>query len=98
MVERKQHPSETLVHKKVENRKIFLIILQNKQFLSHQGLDFWRNNNEDNFQHLMKLSAMAEPGTTSWMEKKQEKYFHHDILNEIVKLMVLIILTYITKI
>ena len=41
---------------------------------------------------------MAEPGTTSWMEKKQEKYFHHDILNEIVKLMVLIILTYITKI
>ena len=46
----------------------------------------------------MKLSATVDPRTTSWMEKKQEKYFHHDIQNEFIRLMVFIILRDIAKI
>ena len=93
---KKKHSGETLIYKNVKNIQIFLIILWNKQFLSHQGLD-WRNNNEDDFEQLMKLSATVDPRTTSWMEKKQGKYFHHDIQNEFIRLMVFIILRDIAK-
>ena len=68
------------------------------QFFTHQGLAFWRNNNEDGFEQLMKLSATIDPRITSWMEKKQKEYFHHDIQNEFIRLMVFIILRDIAKI
>ena len=40
----------------------------------------------------MKLSANIDPRITSSMEKKREKYLHHDTQNEIVRLMAFIIL------
>ena len=58
---------ETPICKKATNRQIFLTILRNIQFLSRQGLAFWGNNNEGNFEKLMKLSAKVDPRTTSWM-------------------------------
>ena len=44
---------ETLICEKSRNRKIFLTILRNLQFLSCQGLAFRGNNNEGNFEQLM---------------------------------------------
>ena len=48
----------------------FLTIVQNIQLLSRQGLAFRGNNNEGNFEQLMKLIAKDGPRITSWMEKK----------------------------
>ena len=72
-------------------------ILRNIQFLSGQGLVFQESNNE-NFEQLMKLSAKVDPRITSWMEKKREKYLHHDTQNLIIRLMVFIILKDIAKV
>ena len=58
---------ETPICKKARNRQIFLTILRSIQFLSRQGLAFWGNNNEGNFEKLMKLSAKVDPRITSWM-------------------------------
>ena len=44
---------ETLICERSRNRKIFLTILRNLQFLSCQGLAFRGNNNEGNFEQLM---------------------------------------------
>ena len=82
---------ETLICEKARNRQIFLTILRNIQFLSCQGLAFQGNNNEGNFEQLLKLSAKVDPRTISWMEKKPEKYLHHDTQNKI-RLMAFIIL------
>ena len=51
----------------------FLTIVQNIQLLSRQGLAFRGNNNEGNFEQLMKLIAKDGPRITSWMEKKVRK-------------------------
>ena len=40
----------------------------------------------------MKLTANVDPRIISWMEKKREKYHHHDTQHEIIRLMALIIL------
>ena len=64
---------ETLIWESARNRQIFLTILRNIQFLSRQGLAFQENNNEENFEQLMKLSAKIDPRITSWMEKKISK-------------------------
>ena len=64
-----------------------LTILQNIQVHSHQGVAFWGNNNEGYFELLMELSAKVDTRITSCAEKKQEKYLHHDMQNEIIRLM-----------
>ena len=45
----------------------------------------------------MKLSTEVNPRLTCWMEKKREKYLHHDTQNEIIRLMAFIILRDIAK-
>ena len=45
----------------------------------------------------MKLSAKVDPSITSWMEKRRQKYLHHDTQNEIIRLMAFIILRDIAK-
>ena len=45
----------------------------------------------------MKLSAKVDPRITSWMEKKREKYLHHDTQNVIIRLMVFMILKDMAK-
>ena len=71
---------------------MFLTILRNIQLLSRQGLVFQRNNNEGNFEQLMKLSAKVDHRITSWIEKKRETYLHHDTQNAIIKLLAFMIL------
>ena len=55
---------------KARNSQMFLTILRNIQLLSRQGLVFQKNNNEVNFEQLMKLSAKVEHRIISWIEKK----------------------------
>ena len=88
---------EILICEKARNRQIFLTILWNIQFISRQGLAFQGNNNEGNFEQLMKLNTEVDPRLTCWMEKKQEKYLHHDTQNKIIRLMAFIILRDIAK-
>ena len=76
---------------------MFLTILRNIQLLSRQGLVFQRNNNEGNFEQLMKLSAKVDHRITSWIEKKRETYLHHDTQNAIIKLLTFMILRDIKK-
>ena len=61
-----------------EISKSFLTIFRNIQFFSCQGLAFRGNNNEGNYEYLMKLSAKVDPRITSWMDKKRENYLHDD--------------------
>ena len=61
---------ETLICEKA--RQIFLTILRNIQFVSHQCLAFLGNDNEGNFEQLMKLRAKVDPRIITWMEKKRE--------------------------
>ena len=86
-----------LICEKARNKQIFLTLLRNIRFLSHQGLAFWGNNNEGNFEQLVKLIAKVDPRITSWMEKKRQKYLHHDTQNEIIRLMAFMILRDIAK-
>ena len=88
---------KTLICETARNRQIFLTILRNIQFLSGQGLALQESNNEGNFEQLMKLSAKVDPRITSWMEKKREKYLHHDTQNVIIRLMVFMILKDMAK-
>ena len=88
---------ETLICEKARNRHIFLTKLRNIRFLSRQDLAFQGNNNEANFEQLMKLSPIVDPRITSWMEKKRQKYLHHDTQNEIIRLMAFIILRDIAR-
>ena len=62
---------ETLICEKA--RQIFLTIFRNIQFVSHQCLAFRGNDNEGNFEQLMKLRAKVDPRIITWMEKKREK-------------------------
>ena len=81
-----------MICKKARNRYMFLTILRNTQLLSRQGLVFQRNNNEGDFEQLMKLSAKVDYRITSWIEKKRETYLHHDMQNSIIKLLNFMIL------
>ena len=81
-----------MICEKARNRQMFLTILRNIQLLSRQGLVFQRNNNEGNFEQLMKLSAKIDHRITSWIEKKREAYLHHDMQNSIIKLLTFMIL------
>ena len=77
---------------KARNRKMFFTILRKTQLLSRQGLVFQRNNNEGNFEQLMKLSAKVDHRITSWIKKKREMHLHHGMQNSVVKLLTFMIL------
>ena len=81
-----------MICEKARNRQMFLTIRRNMQLLSRQGLVFQRNNNEGNFEQLLKLSAKVDHRITSSIGKKREMYLHHDMQNSIIKLLTFMIL------
>ena len=64
---------------------------------ARQGLPFCGNEDQGNFDQLMKLSSKIDPRITSWVEKKRNKYLHSDSQNEILKLTSFTMLRDITK-
>ena len=65
--------SGSLVNEKAKNRQMFLTILQNIQFLARQGLAFHENEDQGNFDQMMKVISKIDPRITSWIEKKKNK-------------------------
>ena len=88
----------SLVNEKAKDLQMFLMILQNIQFLTRQGLAIRKNEDQGNFDQLMKFSSKIIPRITSWIEKKnRNNYLHNDSQNEILKLMALTMLRDIAK-
>ena len=80
-------------HGKSTNRKIFLKILQNIQFLARQGIALrGHDDKESNFLQLFKLRRCDNHDMSNWLEKKGDKYLSPDIQNEVIQLMSLSIL------
>ena len=79
---------------KSTNRQCLLKILSNVKFLAHQSLPL-RGAGDDcdsNFTQLYLLREEDNPILKAWCTKKQNKYVHHEIQNEMMKVMALKIL------
>ena len=80
-------------HGKSTNRKVFLKILQNIQFLARQGIALrGHDDKESNFLQLFKLRGCDNDDMSNWQEKKRDRYLSPDIQNEVIQLMSLSIL------
>ena len=71
------------------NRRCFMKVLQNLQFLSHQGLAFRGDESDENsnFIQLLKLRSNDVPELLDWLKKKTNRFTSHDVQNEIIMLM-----------
>lgn len=79
---------------KATNRRMFLKIVRCIKFLSRQGLPL-RGVGADSDSNLMQLLQMEChdcPELQMWLRKKTDKYTSHDIQNEIMQIMALMIL------
>ena len=80
--------SDKLAEQKQLNGKIFVMVLQNTQFLARQGLALQGNDDkESNFLQLTKLRGKDDSNIELWIQKKTGNYTSHDIQNEILDLM-----------
>ena len=84
---------------KENNRKNFLKILTNVQYLAKQNLAFRKGNNEQdsNFIQLLKLRSEDDQELSKWLDKNRNKYTSHENQNEILKLMANQVLTEISN-
>ena len=71
---------------------MFLAVLQNKQFLTRQGLEIRGNKGQGNFDPATKLSSKTDARISWWInqkvdrkKKKRNRYLHSDSQNEILK-------------
>ena len=70
------------------NRKIFIKILQNIQYLVRQGIALrGHDDNESNFLQLFKLQGHDNHDMNNWLEKKGDNYLSPEIQNELIQLM-----------
>ena len=73
---------------KETNGSMLMIIFQNLQFLSRQGLPLRGHDSEDsNFIQLLRLRGNDKPCVSEWLNKKADKYTSPEIQNEILALM-----------
>lgn len=86
--------SKEHVQEKCRNRLCLLKIVSNTVFLARQGLAFRGDGDESdsNFIRLLKLRGLDDPRIETWLSKKTNKYTSHEIQNELLKVMALIIL------
>eukprot|EP00117_Sycon_ciliatum_P008412 scpid101383/ scgid11122/ Zinc finger MYM-type protein 1 len=84
---------------KEENRKCFLKIVSNLQFLARQGLALHGDGSEEdsNFMQVLKLRGQDDPRGKTWLEKKTNKYVSHDMQNELLQVMALSVLREISS-
>ena len=70
------------------NRKCFIKVLQNILYLSTENIAFRGLEKSDSkFYNLVKLRALDDENLMNWIEKKRGNYLHHEIQNEILKIM-----------
>ena len=80
---------------KVENREVFIRILQNLRFLARQGLALRGTHGDEvqsNFMQLFNLQGEDCPLIKPWISKKTNNYLSHHIQNECLQIMALQIL------
>ena len=85
-----QHSAE-----KAQNRTCLLKILSNLRFLARQGCAIrgsGEHEKDSNFYQLYKLRCEDDPALEEWLRKKTEKYMSHEVQNEMLKVMALIVL------
>ena len=84
---------------KQQNRKNFLKVLSNVQFLAKQNIAFRKGNceSESNFMQLLKLRSEEDLELGKWIEKTRNKYVSPENQNEILKLMANQVLTKISE-
>ena len=70
------------------NRKCFMKLLQNLQFLALNNIAIQGHEKEkSNFFGLAKLRANDDADLVNWIEKKRYNYMHHNVQNELLELM-----------
>ena len=73
---------------KETNRSMLLMIFQNMQFLSRQGLPLHGHDSEDSsFIQFLRLGGNDKPSVSEWLNKKADKYTSPEIQNKILALM-----------
>ena len=82
---------------KANNRQVLLQVLQNIQFLSRQGLAFRHDNDNGNFDQLLKKSEQIDPRISTWLKKNRNNFLHKEHQNQTIKIMALKILQDIAK-
>ena len=70
------------------NRKCFMKLLQNLQFLALSNIAIQGHEKEkSNFFGLAKLRANDDEDLVNWIQKKRYNYMHHNVQNELLELM-----------
>ena len=86
---------------KAKNRKMFLLMLTNVQFLARQGLAQRGDGNEcnSNFTQLIHLrrNECAGIDVNAWLDRRANKYTSPEVQNECLQLMSLHILRKVSK-
>ena len=75
--------------KEMQNKSIFVKIVETLQFLARQGLALLGDNNghDSNLMQTLKLRAKDIPQLPDWMKQKQNKFMSHNIQKEIIQTM-----------
>lgn len=64
---------DVLVNEYAKNRQMFLAVLQNKQFLTRQGLEIRGNKGQGNFDPVTKLSSKTDAKISWWINQKVDR-------------------------
>ena len=70
------------MRKKAKNRQILLQVLRNIQFSTSQGLPFWKDNGDENFDQLLERFEKLDPRITEWSFENRNKFLHNEHQNE----------------
>ena len=90
--------SKGLAAEKLENSKCLMKIIENVKYHAETNIPFQGENLEaSNFYKTAKLRALDDEKFSVWIEKKREHFLHHEIQNEILKIMALQVLRKIVK-
>ena len=72
-------------------------VLQKIQFLNRQDLAFRNDNDNGDFDQLLRKSEQIDPRISTWVKKNRNKFLHNEHQNQIIKIMALKILQDIAK-
>ena len=77
-----------LVQRRQLERKYLLEVIKCLRYLSRQGIPLQGNNNNDNFTQLSYFLGTKDKNIMDPLDGKVvHKYKHHDVENELVKIM-----------
>ena len=64
------------------------------KFLARQGIALrgYGGDTDSNFIQLMKMCVRDDPYLDEWLQKKTKKYVSHNVQNELLKVMALLVL------